>query len=262
MNSSLRTSASGMIAQQRMIDVIANNLANVNTTAFKRSRVSFEDVLYETVQGDRVVNYQGSETVAPVQIGKGVRIAAVLRLHAQGPSEQTQRPLDLSIEGEGFFQVQRPDGTTAYTRAGSFTISDTSSLVTSDGHMLLPGITIPQDANSLAISPDGIVSSTAADGSTASELGRIELARFLNPSGLLSLGQNEYAETSASGEPVTGYAEDSGFGRLNQGSLESSNVEIVQEMTDMIAAQRAYEINAKAITAGEQMLQATNDLIR
>src|SRR5206468_11262996 len=143
MNDSLHTSASGMIAQQRMIDVIANNLANVNTTAFKRSRVSFEDVLYETVQGDRVVNYQGSETVAPVQIGKGVRIAAVLRLHAQGPSEQTQRPLDLSIEGEGFFQVQRPDGTTAYTRAGSFTISDTSSLVTSDGHMLHPGITIP-----------------------------------------------------------------------------------------------------------------------
>ena len=143
MNGSMRTSASGMAAQQRMIDVIANNLANVNTTAFKRSRVSFEDVLYETLEGARIVNYQGAQTVAPVQVGKGVRVGAILRLETQGSPEATQRPLDVAIEGDGFFQVQRPDGSTAYTRDGSFNISDQGQLTTKDGYMLLPGVTVP-----------------------------------------------------------------------------------------------------------------------
>jgi flagellar basal-body rod protein FlgG len=262
MDPSLRTSASGMIAQQKMIDVIANNLANVNTTAFKRSRVSFEDVLYETVQGSRIVNYQNSEAVGPLQIGKGVRVGAVLRLHSQGSPEVTGRPLDVAIEGDGFFQVQRPDGTTGYTRDGSFTISDSGSLVTNDGYMVLPGVTIPQDASNIAISATGIVSVTTAGSSQPVELGRIELARFLNPNGLMALGENQYAETPASGQPLLGFPQEDGFGRLTQGSLESSNVEIVQEMTDMIAAQRAYEINAKAVTVGDQILQSTNDLIR
>ena len=262
MNGSLRTSASGMMAQQKMIDVIANNLANVNTTGFKRSRVSFEDVLYETLQGSRIVNYQGSGTVAPVQVGKGVRVGAIVRLHAQGAPENTQRPLDVAIEGEGFFQVQRPDGSTAYTRDGSFTVSDQGQLTTEGGYQLLPGVTVPPDATSITISANGTVSILSASSSTETEIGRMEMARFLNPNGLLSIGENQYTETPASGQPIQGYPQDEGFGRVMQGMLESSNVEIVQEMTDMIAAQRAYEINAKAVKAGEDMMQATHDIIR
>jgi flagellar basal-body rod protein FlgG len=245
-----------------MIDVIANNLANVNTTGFKRSRVSFEDVMYETVQGARITDSRGQQSVGPVQVGKGVRVGAVLRLHAQGAPEQTGRLLDVAIEGDGFFQVMRPDGTTAYTRDGSFTLSEDGTLVTNDGYAVLPEITMPQDATSVQIGPNGIVSVTAAGSTSNVEVGRIELARFLNPNGLLAIGENQYTETSASGQPIVGSPQDDGFGRLMQGALESSNVEIVQEMTDMIAAQRAYEINAKAIQAGEEMMQATHDLIR
>lgn len=262
MNSSMRTSASGMAAQQRMIDVIANNLANVNTTAFKRSRVSFEDVLYETLQGSRVVNYQGSETVGPVQVGKGVRVGAIVRLQTQGAPENTQRPLDVAIEGDGYFQVQRPDGSTAYTRDGSFTISDQGQLTTNGGYLVLPGVTVPPDASGVTISANGTVSVQSATASTATEIGRIELARFLNPSGLLAIGENQYQVSTASGDAILGFPQDEGFGTTQQGMLESSNVEIVQEMTDMIAAQRAYEINAKAITTAEDMMQATRDIIR
>jgi flagellar basal-body rod protein FlgG len=260
MNPGLRTSASGMKAQQLMVDTIANNLANVNTTGFKRSRVSFEDVLYETLQGAQVVNPRDPQTIAPVQIGKGVRLASILRLHTQGAPEQTGRPLDVAIDGEGFFQVQRADGTIAYTRDGTFTMSDTGAIVTSGGYRLQPNISVPADAQNLGISPSGVI--TANNGGTTTELGRVELARFVNPSGLMSLGENMYSETAASGQPVTGAPQEPGFGRLLQGMLESSNVEIVQEMTDMIAAQRAYEINAKAVQAGEDMMTATNGLIR
>src|SRR5262245_45890441 len=228
MNTSLRTSASGMVAQQRMIDVIANNLANVNTTGFKRSRVSFEDVLYETVQNARLVNYQRSESVGPIQIGKGVRVAGVVRLHAQGGPETTGRLLDVAIEGEGFFQVERPDGTLAYTRDGSFTISDSGAIVTNGGYVLQPGITVPQDASQGSISPTGIVSVTSAGSAQPVEIGHIELARFLNPNGLLAVGENQYVETGASGQPILGAPQEDGFGRLIQGALESSNVEIVQ----------------------------------
>ncbi len=262
MNSSMRTSATGMIAQQHMIDVIANNLANVNTTGFKRSRVAFEDLLYETVQGARVVNYQSSETAAPMQIGKGVKVGAIMRVHSQGAPEQTERPLDVAIDGEGFFQVQRPDGSTAYTRDGSFTISDTGALITSGGYQLLPGVSVPKDVSSISISPTGVVSVLGGGSTTPTEIGTIELARFLNPNGLQAVGENEFIETEASGEPIVGNPQEDGFGRLMQGALEASNVEIVQEMTDMIAAQRAYEINAKAVRAAEDMLQSTNDLIR
>jgi flagellar basal-body rod protein FlgG len=258
----MRTSASGMAAQQRMIDVIANNLANVNTTAFKRSRVSFEDVLYETLEGARIVNYQGAQTVAPVQVGKGVRVGAIMRLEAQGAPETTQRPLDVAVEGDGYFQVQRPDGTTAYTRDGGFTISDQGQLTTSEGYLVLPGITVPADASGVTISPNGTVSVIQAGASAETEIGRIEVARFLNPSGLLAIGENQLQATTASGDPILGFPQDEGFGRLNQGALESSNVEIVQEMTDMIAAQRAYEINAKAIKTAEDMMSATNEIIR
>jgi flagellar basal-body rod protein FlgG len=261
MNPGIRTSASGMKAQQLMVDTIANNLANVNTTGFKRSRVSFEDVLYETLQGPRQVNPNDPQTLAPIQIGKGVRLAAINRLHTQGAAEQTGRPLDLLIEGDGFFQVERPDGSTAYTRDGSFTLSDRGELVTNGGYRVLPGITVPSDAQGLTISAAGVVSITGAGGQTT-EIGRLELARFVNPTGLMALGENLYAETAASGEAMTGSPQEQGMGRILQGVLEASNVEIVQEMTDMIAAQRAYEINAKAIRAGEEMMQVTGDLVR
>ena len=262
MNSSLRTSASGMMAQQRMIDVIANNLANVNTTGFKRSRVSFEDVLYETVREGRVADAQSKETLAPVQIGKGVRISGVLRLHTQGSPEETQRPLDMAVEGEGMFQVQRGDGSIAYTRDGNFTLDATGALVTTGGYHVLPGITLPPDSSEIAVAPNGTVTALLPGSSAPTEVGRLELARFLNPSGLVAIGENQYTATDASGEPTTGLPNEDGFGRVLQGTLESSNVEMVQEMTDMIAAQRAYEINAKAVKTAEEMMQASNDLLR
>lgn len=262
MNPSLRTSASGMMAQQRMIDVIANNLANVNTTGFKRSRVSFQDVLYQTVRGADLVSYQGSEAIAPIQVGKGVRVAGILRLHSQGAAEMTQRPLDLAIDGSGFFQVERPDGTLGYTRDGGFTLSDSGNLVSTSGYMVVPGITIPEDATSVSVSANGVVSITAAGASHPIEVGKIELVRFLNPSGLANVGENLLTETYASGPPMVGYPQEEGFGRILQGTLESSNVEIVQEMTDMIAAQRAYEINSKAVQVGQDMAYVTSDLIR
>lgn len=264
MNPALRTAASGMIAQQKMIDVIANNLANVNTTGFKRSRAAFEDVLYETLQGESLVDgRQGSDIAAPVQVGKGVRIANVLRFHQQGSVQMTGRPFDLAIEGEGFFQIQRPDGTTAFTRDGTFTLSNNGSLVTGAGYLIQPGITVPADAAEVSVSTSGVVAMRpgGAD-ATPVEIGRLELVRFANPTGLESLGENLYRETVASGRPQNGQPQDPGFGRIVQGGLESSNVEIVVEMTDMIAAQRAYEINAKAIRATDDMMQATGDLVR
>jgi flagellar basal-body rod protein FlgG len=262
MDDSLRTAASGMMAQQRMVDVIANNLANVNTTGFKRSRVNFEDVLYETLRGERVAGQGEMGSTGPVQIGKGVRIASVMRLDAQGSPETTQRPLDIAIEGDGYLQVQRPDGTTAFTRDGNLTLSESGALVTSNGNPVVPGISIPQDATSITISPSGVVSVTASGSSNQVEVGRIELARFLNPAGLSAIGENQLVATDSSGEPIVGTPQEDGFGRVTQGALEASNVEIVQEMTDMIAAQRAYEINAKAIKAGEDMMTVTNEILR
>lgn len=261
MNASQRTSASGMIAQQRMIEVIANNLANVNTTGFKRSRVAFQDVFYETVQGLRPGVDSGSVVVGPIQIGRGVRVAAVNRIHSQGPVETTERSLDLSIEGDGFIQIQRPDQTTTYTRDGSFRISEDGALVTQDGYLVQPGISVPAEATAVAITPDGVVSAIASGEASSVEIGRLELARFINPSGLLAMGQNQFAATQAAGEPILGFPDENGFGRVLQGALEASNVEIVQEITDMIAAQRAYEINARAIRVADQIMQTTNDLV-
>ncbi len=260
MNPGLRTSASGMIAQQKMVDVIANNLANVNTTGFKRSRASFEDVLYETIQGPRTT--AGDGVLAPMQVGRGVRLAAVTRIHGQGAVETTGRPLDLAIEGEGFFQVKLPDGTIGYTRDGSFTLSDSGQLVTHGGNAVLPEIVLPPDASVVTISENGTVTVQTGNAAESVEIGQIELARFANPSGLQSAGGNIYLETPASGAPMTGLPQETGFGRLLQGVLEASNVEIVQEMTDMISAQRAYEINARAIRAAEDMMRSIDDLLR
>jgi flagellar basal-body rod protein FlgG len=262
MNGSLRTSASGMAAQQKMIEVISNNLANVNTTGFKRSRVAFQDVLYETIAGARPAGDTPVETTGPAQVGRGVRVAAVARIHGQGALETTGRSLDIAIEGDGFFQVQRPDMTVAYTRDGSFTLSDTGAIVTNDGYPVLPGLFVPPDASEVTVSSTGLVSATVSGQTMPVEIGRLELARFINPSGLMTIGQNLLVETPASGEPIAGFPDEDGAGRLLQGALESSNVEIVQEMTDMIAAQRAYEINARGVQVADEMLRATGDLVR
>lgn len=264
MNPGLRASASGMRAQQTRIDAIANNLANVNTTAFKRSRANFEDMLYETLQGSQLVRYEGTETLAPIQIGRGVRLADVQRIHTQGTFERTDNPFDMAIEGEGFFQIQLPNGSVGFTRDGTFTrAADTGALVTHSGFLLEPEINVPPEASQVSVSPTGVVSAILSTNGQQVELGQLEIARFVNPSGLLSLGGNNYQATPASGEPLTGMPMDEGFGQVVQGALETSNVEIVQEMVDMIAAQRAYEVNSKAIKTAEEMIQTvTNDLIR
>jgi flagellar basal-body rod protein FlgG len=261
MDPSLRTAATGMRAQQLRTEVIANNLANVNTTGFKRSRAHFEDLLYQTVQGSTTVGSPEAGTTPAIQVGRGTHLAGIQRLHSQGALEQTGRSLDLAIEGEGFFQIQLPGGGIGYTRDGSFTISDTGTVVTQEGYAVVPGLKVPLDAGTLTVSRTGIV--TVEDGSgETSEVGRIELARFANPSGLLSMGENLYNQTPASGEAILGYPSEEGMGRLLQGSLEASNVEIVQEMVDMIAAMRAYEINSKSIQNSEQMAQITASMVR
>jgi len=259
-NPTLRTAASGMAAQQTRTEVIANNLANVNTTAFKRSRAHFEDLLYQTVQSSAVLGGADATTTPAIQVGRGTRLSAIERLDAQGALQQTGRPLDVAIEGEGFFQVQMPNGAAAFTRDGSFQISDQGTLTTSGGHTVVPGIKIPDDVSDLAISRNGIVSALRA-GQTI-ELGRIEIARFPNSSGLLALGENLYSETTASGQAIVGFPDDDGMGRLIQGHLEGSNVEIVQEMVEMISAQRAYELNSKAIKAADEMSEVANQIAR
>ena len=255
MDPGLRTAATGMIAQQLRVEVIANNLANVNTTGFKRSRAHFEDLLYQMVEAPSTVGESAAATEG-IQIGRGARLAAVQRIDLQGALEQTARPLDMAIDGEGFFPVTMPDGTPAYTRDGSFTISDQGMIVTSSGYSLEPGITIPEQAKELSISSTGIVSAMVDASGEPIEIGRIELVRFPNTAGLRALGENLFSQTVASGEPASGFPQEDGFGRLLQGALEASNVEVVQEMVDMIAALRAYEVNSKAVKAGEEMSQA------
>ena len=260
MNPALRAAATGMMAQQTRTEVIANNLANVNTAGFKRSRAQFEDLLYQTIQGSQVIGGTEAETLPAIQVGRGTRLAGVQRLHEQGPIEQTGRNLDVAVEGEGFFQVQLPNGELGYTRDGSLQISDQGVLVTSAGYAVQPPIRIPVDSSELTISNTGVVSVRRGTDLLPSEVGRIELARFANPSGLLNLGQNLLAPTTASGLPIVGFPNDEGMGRLQQGSLEGSNVQIVQEMVEMIAAQRAYEINSKSIKTADEMGQIANNI--
>lgn len=262
MDPALRAAATGMRAQQHRTEVIANNLANVNTTSFKRSRAHFEDLLYQTVQDTSTVGAPDAEMAPAIQVGRGVRLSSVQRLHSQGPLESTGRPLDLAIEGDGFFQVQLPNGEIAYTRDGSFTISDQGSLVTQGGYTVMPGVDVPDDATSIVISATGIVTAASPHSVDPVEIGRIEFARFTNPTGLLARGENLYAQTAASGEPTLGFPQEDGMGRLLQGHLEGSNVEIVQEMVDMITSMRAYEINSKAIQNSERMGEIATSMVR
>ena len=260
MNDSLRTSASGMLAQQKMIDVIANNLANVSTNGFKRSRAVFEDLLYQTLRQPGSQSSQQTQVPTGLQVGTGVRPVATERVHTQGNLQQTGNALDVAINGQGFLQVQLPDGTTAYTRDGSLHVDAQGQVVTSNGYALQPAITIPANATKIDIGADGTVSVTQPGQANAANVGAIQLANFVNPAGLQSVGQNFYLETAASGTPQTGTPGTNGLGLLSQGYVETSNVNVVEELVSMIQAQRAYEINSKAIQTSDQMLQRLSQL--
>ena len=253
------TSATGMIAQQNVVDVIANNLANVNTVGFKRSQVDFQDLMYVKL-GEAGATTTG-EATAPsgFEIGSGVQPGSTVKVFSAGEMDPTKRSLDVAVRGTGFFQVQLPDGTTRYTRDGSFQLGTTGKLVTSKGYEVLSGVTIPANSTNISISADGTVT-TVANG-VHSSAGIIQLARFANPAGLSSLGDNLLGETVASGTAEVGTAGEDGFGTLQQRVLERSNVQMVNELVNLIKAQRAYEINARAIKAGDEMLTTANRIV-
>jgi flagellar basal-body rod protein FlgG len=247
----------GLDAQQTRMNVISNNLANVNTTGFKRDRAVFEDLLYQNIR--QAGGQTSTNTQAPtgLMLGTGVRIVATEKLNVQGNMINSQNPLDVAISGEGHFQVTQPDGTTAYTRDGGFKVSATGQLVTSSGSLLSPALTIPPNAQTITIGRDGTVSVELNTGGQA-VLGQIQIARFLNPAGLTPVGQNLMKQTPASGAPTVGAPGTGGAGNLMQGTLEASNVNVVEEMVNMIETQRAYEINSKAISAVDGMLKYIN----
>ncbi|MEJ5210243.1 MAG: flagellar basal-body rod protein FlgG [Burkholderiales bacterium] len=252
---SLWIAKTGLDAQQMNIDVVANNLANVSTTGFKRSRAVFEDLLYQTLRQPGAKSSQQSEIPSGLQLGTGVRPIATERIFTQGNLTQTGNPLDLAINGNGFFQITLPDGTTAYTRDGSFQINSQGQVVTASGYTVAPAITIPANTLSITVSPDGIISVQQAGNPAPVQVGQLQLASFINPAGLQSMGENLYLETAASGAPSTNTPGTNGLGVLNQGYLETSNVNVSEELVKMIEAQRAFELNSRAISASDQMLQ-------
>jgi flagellar basal-body rod protein FlgG len=252
---SLWISKTGLDAQQTQMDVIANNLANVSTNGFKRSRAVFEDLLYQNIRQPGAQSSQQTQLPSGLQLGTGVRPVATERNFSQGNLQQTSNDKDVAIQGAGFFQVLLPDGTTAYTRDGSFQVDSQGQLVTASGFALQPAITIPANATSLTIGRDGTVSITQAGSASTTQVGSLQLATFINPAGLMAKGENLYVETTASGNPNTNTPGTNGAGLLSQGYVETSNVNVVEELVNMIQTQRAYEINSKAITTSDQMLQ-------
>ena len=259
---SLYTAATGMLAQQLSIDTISNNIANVNTVGYKKQRAEFADLMYQTMQ------YAGTSTSATtlsptgMEVGLGVRPTSIQKIFTQGNFKETNGNLDMAITGRGFFQVELPNGTTGYTRNGSFKLDNNGNVVTADGYKLIPEIVIPADATQITIGGDGTVSVMQAGQTTATQIAQIELADFINPAGLHALGDNNYINTAASGDVITGTPGLNGLGQTRQGFVELSNVQLVEEMTDLIAGQRAYESNSKAITTSDEMLSTVNQLKR
>lgn len=262
MNKVLNTASSGLSAQQRYIEIISNNLANVNTNGFKKTRPEFQDLLYETLRpagGNRRV---GTEPMNEVQIGSGTELVSTTKIFSQGDITSTNNPLDMAINGNGFFIIRRPDNSTAYTRDGSFQLDKNGQIVTSQGYFLDPGFDIPEDAVEVQVSREGVISILTENSTVEETLGQIELARFVNPAGLRSVGDNLYEETPASG---TAFYEEPGTnntGEIIQAHLESANVDIVEEMVNMITAQRSYEINSKAVNTADTILGTAVNLKR
>jgi len=257
-NAALHVARTGLDAQNMRMRVIANNLANVNTTGFKRDRASFETLAYQSLTAPGAQSSTDNKYATGLSLGSGVQIKGTAKIDTQGTMETTGGALDIAIEGAGFFQIQMPDGTTAYTRAGDFKLSGDGTIVTDDGMPLIPQVQVPEGTESITIGTDGTISAQMPGQSELQELGRIEIARFTNPPGMESLGNNLLAETPASGPPQVGTPGLDGRGSLRQGSLEASNVNVVEELVDMIETQRAYEVNSKMISATDQMLQYVN----
>ena len=258
---SLNIASTGMLAQQLNVEVISNNIANMNTTGFKRQRAEFQDLLYQNLE--RVGSSSSDQnTIIPtgIQVGTGVKTASVYRIMEQGNLNITDNPYDLAVEGKGFFRVRMPTGETGYSRAGAFAANAQGQIVTPDGYTVEPGITIPQDATSVKINKSGQVFVRLAGQTTDTQVGQLDLANFANEAGLESQGSNIYFETAASGSPQTGSPGSTGFGTITQGSLETSNVNAVSEITSLITAQRAYEMNSKVVTVSDEMLSMTSRL--
>lgn len=260
MINSLWISKTGMEAQQTQLDVISHNLANVSTTGFKRSNAVFEDLMYQNLRQVGANSSEQSQLPTGLQLGLGVRTVATSRSFTQGSMQQTSNQLDVAIKGSGFFQVTQPDGTIGYTRDGSFQLDSQGRLVTSSGLPVANGITVPTSATNVSIAADGTVSATLANSATPQNIGTLALAHFVNPAGLEPRGDNLYTETAASGQPNGGTAGTNGLGTVMQGFLETSNVNVVQELVSMIQTQRAYEMNSKAIQTSDQMLQKLGQL--
>jgi flagellar basal-body rod protein FlgG len=255
MHAALYVSKTGLSAQDTRLAAISNNLANVATTGFKKDRVVFEDLLYQIQRQPGANSTQNTELPSGLQVGTGVRVTASQKLFNQGALQTTGEALDVGINGRGFFEISMPDGSSAYSRDGQFMINANGEMVTAQGHMLNPGLTIPQDAQTVTIGDDGVVSVKLPGQPDAVNIGNLNLVDFINPSGLQALGGNLFAETISSGNPQQSAPGQNGMGKLVQGSLESSNVEVVEELVDMITTQRAYEMNSKVISTADQMLQ-------
>ncbi len=258
----LFTAATGMEAQQVRIDTVADNLANVTTSGFKKGRAEFQDLFYEILRAPGATAADGTSLPTGAQVGHGVRLGAIGKLYGQGQLLSTGRDLDLAVDGEGFFQIQRPGGETFFTRDGTFQLDRDGNLVNSQGFPLVPNIQVPIEALSITILDDGTVSALVAGSTQPTQLGRLELTRFANPAGLVAMGNNLVTPSEASGDPEAGAPGEIGFGRISQGFLESSNVNIAEELVQMILAQRAFEVNSRVIQAGDQMLQIATSLQR
>lgn len=259
MDASMWVAKTGLTAQSTRMTTIANNLANVNTVGFKKDRAMFEDLLYQRIVQAGAQADVNSLNPTGLMLGTGTRVVSTEKIHRQGNMISTENALDVAVAGDGLFAIQQADGTTAYTRDGSFKLSVDGTLVTASGESLIPAITIPQDASSVTIGRDGTVTAELAAGGGAVQVGQIQLSRFVNNAGLQPIGRNLYAETNSSGQPIVGIPGDQGAGILMQGSLEASNVNVVEEMVNMIETQRAYEINSKAIAAADGMLRFLNN---
>jgi flagellar basal-body rod protein FlgG len=257
---SLHVAATGMAAEEAQLDAISNNLSNSNTVGFKKVRANFQDLMYQTVQAAGAQSTATTQLPTGLQVGTGVRMVSTTRLQGQGSLQQTNNPLDLAIQGNGFFVIQQPDGTPAYTRDGSFVTDAQGRIVTSAGMPLDPPISIPANSTNVTVGTDGTVSVTTQGQTTPTQVGQIQVANFVNPAGLSASGQNLFTATAASGDPQVGSAGSDGRGSIQQGSIEQSNVDVVEEMVGLISAQRAYEIDTKVVSAADQMLQSVTQL--